>query len=147
MHSTLTALTATSLGAVHPGSRRCHGARPRRASAAQQREDDHPSQAMPRGAPPFAIRRSTPRWGNALGRQRRTAHRLQASTEAVTQGRYSPPLRLAGALNGALDRLLKQGVIRIKREEVVDGRPRRRREPGSYGRAPCSASRLKAQEC
>ena len=58
----------------------------------------------------------------ALADAPRHGYALIQEVAAISRGRVR--LR-AGTLYGALDRLLKQGLVRIEREEVVDGRLRR----------------------
>lgn len=58
----------------------------------------------------------------ALADAPRHGYALIQEVDAISQG----CVRLrAGTLYGALDRLLKQGVVRVEREEIVDGRMRR----------------------
>ncbi|OIJ66495.1 PadR family transcriptional regulator [Streptomyces mangrovisoli] len=58
----------------------------------------------------------------ALADAPRHGYALIAEVEQMSQGRVR--LR-AGTLYGALDRLLAEGLVRVEREEVVDGRARR----------------------
>ncbi|GAB7188459.1 PadR family transcriptional regulator [Kitasatospora sp. Ki12] len=58
----------------------------------------------------------------ALADQPRHGYALGDEVAAISGGR----VRLgAGTLYGTLDRLLAEGLIRVEREETVDGRPRR----------------------
>ncbi|MEU6237125.1 PadR family transcriptional regulator [Kitasatospora sp. NPDC047058] len=58
----------------------------------------------------------------ALADQPRHGYALGDEVAAISEGR----VRLgAGSLYGTLDRLLADGLIRVDREETVDGRPRR----------------------
>ncbi|MFI6849363.1 PadR family transcriptional regulator [Kitasatospora sp. NBC_00085] len=58
----------------------------------------------------------------ALADQPRHGYALGEEVTAISEGQ----VRLgAGSLYGTLDRLLSEGLIRIEREETVDGRPRR----------------------
>ncbi|MEV6588183.1 PadR family transcriptional regulator [Streptomyces acidicola] len=58
----------------------------------------------------------------ALADAPRHGYALIKEVETISQGRVR--LR-AGTLYGALDRLLKQGLVRVEREEIVDSRMRR----------------------
>ncbi|BAJ32700.1 MULTISPECIES: PadR family transcriptional regulator [Kitasatospora] len=58
----------------------------------------------------------------ALADQPRHGYALLGEVTRISDGRVR--LR-AGTLYGALDRLLAQGLVRVEREEVVDGRARR----------------------
>lgn len=58
----------------------------------------------------------------ALADAPRHGYALIKEVEAISRGRVR--LR-AGTLYGALERLLKQGLIRVEREEIVDSRMRR----------------------
>ncbi|WP_037628752.1 PadR family transcriptional regulator [Streptomyces aureus] len=58
----------------------------------------------------------------ALADAPRHGYALIAEVAQMSQGRVR--LR-AGTLYGALDRLLEEGLVRVEREEVVDGRARR----------------------
>jgi DNA-binding PadR family transcriptional regulator len=58
----------------------------------------------------------------ALADAPRHGYALIQEVETISQGRVR--LR-AGTLYGALDRLLKEGLIRVEREEIVDSRMRR----------------------
>ncbi|MEU9048777.1 MULTISPECIES: PadR family transcriptional regulator [unclassified Kitasatospora] len=58
----------------------------------------------------------------ALADRPRHGYALGDEVAAISDGR----VRLgAGSLYGTLDRLLAEGLIRVEREETVDGRPRR----------------------
>ncbi|WP_033354972.1 PadR family transcriptional regulator [Kitasatospora aureofaciens] len=58
----------------------------------------------------------------ALADRPRHGYALGEEVAAISDGR----VRLgAGSLYGTLDRLLSEGLIRVEREETVDGRPRR----------------------
>lgn len=58
----------------------------------------------------------------ALADRPRHGYALGDEVAAISEGR----VRLgAGSLYGTLDRLLAEGLIRVEREETVDGRPRR----------------------
>ncbi|MEV0536865.1 PadR family transcriptional regulator [Kitasatospora sp. NPDC050463] len=68
-----------------------------------------------------------PRHGYALGEE----------VAEISGGR----VRLgAGSLYGTLDRLLAEGLIRVEREETVDGRPRR-----VFALTPSGTDALKAE--
>ncbi|GLF96853.1 PadR family transcriptional regulator [Streptomyces yaizuensis] len=69
----------------------------------------------------------TPRHGYAVAQEVKT----------ITGGRVVPR---TGALYGALDRLLADGLIAVEREEVVDGRARR-----VFTLAPAGRERLTAE--
>ncbi|MFE3505355.1 PadR family transcriptional regulator [Kitasatospora sp. NPDC059146] len=58
----------------------------------------------------------------ALADAPRHGYAISQEIKAMTDGRVA--LR-TGALYGALDRLLADGLIEVEREEVVDGRARR----------------------
>ncbi|GGZ87940.1 PadR family transcriptional regulator [Streptomyces bluensis] len=58
----------------------------------------------------------------ALADAPRHGYALIKEVDTISRGRVR--LR-AGTLYGALDRLLKQGLVRIEREEIVDSRMRR----------------------
>ncbi|MFI8085298.1 PadR family transcriptional regulator [Kitasatospora sp. NPDC086009] len=58
----------------------------------------------------------------ALADRPRHGYALGEEVTAISDGR----VRLgAGTLYGTLDRLLAEGLVRVEREETVDGRPRR----------------------
>ncbi|MFF7456454.1 PadR family transcriptional regulator [Kitasatospora sp. NPDC008115] len=58
----------------------------------------------------------------ALADEPRHGYAIAQEVKAITGGRV---VLRTGALYGALDRLLADGLIAIDREEVVDGRARR----------------------
>ncbi|MFI1615592.1 PadR family transcriptional regulator [Streptomyces lydicus] len=58
----------------------------------------------------------------ALADEPRHGYGLIQEIDAISQGRVR---MRTGTLYGALDRLLQQGLIRVEREEVVDGRARK----------------------
>ncbi|MFE3738565.1 PadR family transcriptional regulator [Streptomyces sp. NPDC059134] len=58
----------------------------------------------------------------ALADTPRHGYALMKEIEKVSRGRVR---MRAGTLYGALDRLLKQGLVRVEREEIVDSRMRR----------------------
>lgn len=58
----------------------------------------------------------------ALANAPRHGYAIAQEVKEITGGRVVPR---TGALYGALDRLLAEGLIRVEREEVVDGRARR----------------------
>ncbi|TDC63270.1 PadR family transcriptional regulator [Streptomyces hainanensis] len=58
----------------------------------------------------------------ALANEPRHGYAIAQEVRSMTDGRVVPR---TGALYGALDRLLAEGLIRVEREEVVDGRARR----------------------
>jgi DNA-binding PadR family transcriptional regulator len=57
----------------------------------------------------------------ALADEPRHGYGLIQEIDTISQGRVR---MRTGTLYGALDRLLQQGLIRVEREEVVDGRAR-----------------------
>ncbi|MER8232364.1 PadR family transcriptional regulator [Streptomyces sp. NPDC101490] len=58
----------------------------------------------------------------ALANEPRHGYAIAQEVKAITDGRVVPR---TGALYGALDRLLDEGLITVEREEVVSGRARR----------------------
>ncbi|MFE3071518.1 PadR family transcriptional regulator [Streptomyces sp. NPDC059247] len=58
----------------------------------------------------------------ALANAPRHGYAIAQEVRAITDGRVVPR---TGALYGALDRLLDEGLITVEREEVVSGRARR----------------------
>jgi DNA-binding PadR family transcriptional regulator len=58
----------------------------------------------------------------ALADEPRHGYGLIQEIDAISQGRVR---MRTGTLYGALDRLAQQGLIRVEREEVVDGRARK----------------------
>lgn len=54
--------------------------------------------------------------------ERRHGYAIIKETERLSNGRVTLP---AGTLYGALDRLLKTGLVAAEGEEIVDGRARR----------------------
>ncbi|TDD59614.1 PadR family transcriptional regulator [Kribbella antibiotica] len=58
----------------------------------------------------------------ALANESRHGYAIAQEVKAITDGRVAPR---TGALYGALDRLLADGLIAVEREEVVGGRARR----------------------
>lgn len=58
----------------------------------------------------------------ALADEPRHGYGLIQEIDAISRGRVR---MRTGTLYGALDRLLQQGLIRVEREEVVDGRARK----------------------
>ncbi|MCI3934814.1 PadR family transcriptional regulator [Streptomyces sp. AN091965] len=58
----------------------------------------------------------------ALANAPRHGYAIAQEVKAITDGRVVPR---TGALYGALDRLLNEGLIEVEREEVVGGRARR----------------------
>ncbi|RLV04570.1 PadR family transcriptional regulator [Streptomyces griseocarneus] len=58
----------------------------------------------------------------ALANAPRHGYAIAQEVKAITDGRVVPR---TGALYGALDRLLEEGLIEVEREEVVGGRARR----------------------
>ncbi|MCX3061131.1 PadR family transcriptional regulator [Streptomyces beihaiensis] len=58
----------------------------------------------------------------ALADEPRHGYGLIQEIDAISNGRVR---MRTGTLYGALDRLLQQGLIRVEREEVVDGRARK----------------------
>lgn len=79
----------------------------------------------------------------ALADAPRHGYALIQEVETISQGRVR--LR-AGTLYGALDRLLAEGLIRVEREEVIDGRMRRTYALTDAGRSllATEADRLRA---
>ncbi|MFE7491364.1 PadR family transcriptional regulator [Kitasatospora sp. NPDC057541] len=73
----------------------------------------------------------------ALADEPRHGYAVAQEIKAMTGGRVA--LR-TGALYGALDRLLADGLIEIHREEIVDGRARR-----IFALAPAGRERLAAE--
>ncbi|MFJ5230927.1 PadR family transcriptional regulator [Kitasatospora sp. NPDC088391] len=72
----------------------------------------------------------------ALADAPRHGYALLGEVTRISDGRVR--LR-AGTLYGALDRLLAQGLVRVEREEVVDGRARRVYALTEQGRADLDA--------
>jgi DNA-binding PadR family transcriptional regulator len=58
----------------------------------------------------------------ALANESRHGYAIAQEVKSITDGRLAPR---TGALYGALDRLLADGLIEVEREEIVDGRARR----------------------
>jgi DNA-binding PadR family transcriptional regulator len=79
----------------------------------------------------------------ALADEPRHGYALIQEVAGISGGRVR--LR-AGTLYGALDRLLQEGVVRVEREEVVDGRARRVYALTGQGREALAAeaARLRA---
>ncbi|MFJ8477042.1 PadR family transcriptional regulator [Kitasatospora sp. NPDC094011] len=73
----------------------------------------------------------------ALADAPRHGYAIAQEIKAITDGRVS--LR-TGALYGALDRLLADGLIVVEREEIVDGRARR-----IFDLSPTGRERLAAE--
>ncbi|TRO59346.1 PadR family transcriptional regulator [Streptomyces sp. IB201691-2A2] len=73
----------------------------------------------------------------ALADAPRHGYAVAQEVKAITDGRVVPR---TGALYGALDRLLAEGLIQVEREEVVGGRARR-----IFGLAPAGRERLEAE--
>ncbi|MFD3376575.1 MULTISPECIES: PadR family transcriptional regulator [unclassified Streptomyces] len=73
----------------------------------------------------------------ALADAPRHGYAVAQEVKAITDGRVVPR---TGALYGALDRLLAEGLIKVEREEVVDGRARR-----IFALAPAGRQRLEAE--
>ncbi|MFD3314133.1 PadR family transcriptional regulator [Streptomyces sp. NPDC058694] len=73
----------------------------------------------------------------ALADAPRHGYAVAQEVKAITDGRVVPR---TGALYGALDRLLAEGLIKVEREEVVDGRARR-----IFALAPAGRERLEAE--
>lgn len=68
----------------------------------------------------------------ALADEARHGYGLIQEIDAISGGRVR---MRTGTLYGALDRLLQQGLIRVEREEVVDGRARKVYALADAGRA------------
>ncbi|MGW2842395.1 PadR family transcriptional regulator [Streptomyces sp. NPDC001493] len=68
----------------------------------------------------------------ALADAPRHGYALIGEVARISSGRVNLK---AGTLYGALDRLLNQGLVRVDREEVVDGRARRSYALTDTGRA------------
>ncbi|QMU80017.1 helix-turn-helix transcriptional regulator [Streptacidiphilus sp. PB12-B1b] len=79
----------------------------------------------------------------ALADEPRHGYALIQEVAEISGGRVR--LR-AGTLYGALDRLLQEGVVRVERDEVIDGRARRVYALTDQGREALAAeaARLKA---
>ncbi|MFF3907820.1 PadR family transcriptional regulator [Streptomyces sp. NPDC001848] len=79
----------------------------------------------------------------ALADEPRHGYGLIQEIDAISQGRVR---MRTGTLYGALDRLLQQGLIRVEREEVVDGRARKVYALAEPGRSTLAAEmeRLRA---
>ncbi|WP_031091313.1 PadR family transcriptional regulator [Streptomyces sp. NRRL WC-3549] len=73
----------------------------------------------------------------ALANAPRHGYAIAQEVKAITDGRVTPR---TGALYGALDRLLVEGLIQVEREEVVGGRARR-----VFALAPAGRVRLEAE--
>ncbi|MEU9779908.1 PadR family transcriptional regulator [Streptomyces phaeochromogenes] len=73
----------------------------------------------------------------ALADAPRHGYAVAQEVKAITDGRVVPR---TGALYGALDRLLAEGLIKVEREEVVGGRARR-----IFALAPAGRERLEAE--
>lgn len=67
----------------------------------------------------------------ALANGSRHGYAIAQEVKVITDGRVAPR---TGALYGALDRLLAEGLIQVEREEVVGGRARRIFALSSTGR-------------
>ncbi|GAA0587903.1 helix-turn-helix transcriptional regulator [Kribbella sandramycini] len=70
----------------------------------------------------------------ALANEPRHGYAIAQEVKTITDGRVSPR---TGALYGALDRLLADGLIEVHREEIVDGRARR-----TFALTPTGRTRL-----
>ncbi|MDH6113378.1 DNA-binding PadR family transcriptional regulator [Kitasatospora sp. MAP12-15] len=79
----------------------------------------------------------------ALADAPRHGYALIQEIAAISDGRVK---MRTGTLYSALDRLLQQGLIRIERDEVIDGRARRTYALADAGRATLAAEadRLRA---
>lgn len=73
----------------------------------------------------------------ALANAPRHGYAVAQEVKAITDGRVVPR---TGALYGALDRLLSEGLIQVEREEIVAGRARR-----VFALAPAGRERLEAE--
>lgn len=73
----------------------------------------------------------------ALANESRHGYAIAQEVKAITDGRVAPR---TGALYGALDRLLTEGLIQVEREEVVGGRARR-----IFALTPTGRERLEAE--
>ncbi|MGW8847052.1 PadR family transcriptional regulator [Streptomyces sp. JH002] len=73
----------------------------------------------------------------ALANAPRHGYAIAQEVKAITDGRVVPR---TGALYGALDRLLADDLIRVERDEVVDGRARR-----TFALTPAGRDRLAAE--
>ncbi|WP_069173666.1 PadR family transcriptional regulator [Streptomyces griseus] len=73
----------------------------------------------------------------ALANAPRHGYAIAQEVKTITDGRVAPR---TGALYGALDRLLSEGLIQVEREEVVGGRARR-----IFALAPAGRERLQAE--
>ncbi|AZK92628.1 MULTISPECIES: PadR family transcriptional regulator [Streptomyces] len=58
----------------------------------------------------------------ALADEPRHGYAIAREIKGITDGRVVPR---TGALYGALDRLVTEGLIEVRQEEIVDGRARR----------------------
>lgn len=72
----------------------------------------------------------------ALADAPRHGYALIQEVAAISRGRVT---MRTGTLYSALDRLLQQGLIRVDRDEVVDGRARRTYALADPGRAALAA--------
>jgi DNA-binding PadR family transcriptional regulator len=79
----------------------------------------------------------------ALADAPRHGYALIQEVAAISEGRVK---MRTGTLYSALDRLLQQGLIRVERDEVIDGRARRTYALADAGRATLAAEaeRLRA---
>ncbi|MFC9854213.1 PadR family transcriptional regulator [Streptomyces prasinus] len=73
----------------------------------------------------------------ALADAPRHGYAVAQEVKAMTEGRVVPR---TGALYGALDRLLAEGLVQVEREEVVGGRARR-----VFALAPAGRERLEEE--
>ncbi|AXG79907.1 PadR family transcriptional regulator [Streptomyces paludis] len=73
----------------------------------------------------------------ALANAPRHGYAIAQEVKAISEGRVVPR---TGALYGALDRLLAEGLIQVEREEIVNGRARR-----VFALAPAGRERLEAE--
>ncbi|MEU0688565.1 PadR family transcriptional regulator [Streptomyces uncialis] len=70
----------------------------------------------------------------ALADAPRHGYAIAQEVKGITDGRVVPR---TGALYGALDRLVAEGLIEVRQEEIVDGRARR-----VFALAPAGRERL-----
>jgi DNA-binding PadR family transcriptional regulator len=79
----------------------------------------------------------------ALADEPRHGYGLIGEVDAISRGRVR---MRTGTLYGALERLLQQGLIRVEREEIVDGRARKVYALTGEGRSTLAAEteRLRA---
>ena len=78
----------------------------------------------------------------ALADEPRHGYALIQEVAEISGGRVR--LR-AGTLYGALDRLLQEGVVRVERDEVIDGRARRVYALTGQGREALAAEAARLQ--